>query len=374
MGKDPALDIQNLSKQYRRNSIVLRGLNLKIEASEIVALIGPSGSGKTTLLRTIAGFEQSQSGQIWIDGNPVVGKGLSVAPPHRSVGVVFQEHALFPHLTVRNNIGFGVSHERHKKRERVDQLMELFGITHLAERFPHQISGGQIQRVGIARALAPRPTLLLLDEPFNNLDASLRETILSEVRAVLKASATAALCITHIPHEAFAIADRIAVLDGGAIIQYCDARQLYRNPVDKYVARFFGPINVLPGRYHNAQIILEDKQSFMAPLEQKQFHARQEIEILIRPGDIEFFPTESEVYCSRQDMLLLHGRVAATRYYGHYQMVAIEVPDTFPDQQITVHTDPHLSLRAQQPVQIGLPLHKMKIAAAEQRNQAAGPT
>ena len=369
MGKNPALHIQNLSKQYGRHTIVLHNLNLKIEDKEIVALIGPSGSGKTTLLRTIAGFERSHNGQIWIAGKPVAGKGLSVAPPHRSVGVVFQEHALFPHLTVRDNIGFGLSHERHKnkKRETVDQLIELFGIAHLAERYPHQISGGQIQRVGIARALAPHPTLLLLDEPFNNLDASLRETILSEVQEVLKARSTAALCITHIPHEAFAIADRIAVLDRGEIIQYCEARQLYSNPVDKYVARFFGPINILSARYHDSHIVLKNKYAFK-PLEKERFRADQALEILIRPGDIEFFPTESEVYCNRQDILLLHGTVTATRYYGHYQMVGIELPDTFPHQQIIVHTDPLLSLRIQQPVQIGLPFHKMSIASAEQRN------
>ena len=283
--------------------------------------------------------------------------------------MVFQEHALFPHLTVHGNVSFGLRHQnRAARKARVADLLSLFGITHLADRYPHQISGGQIQRVGIARALAPHPKLLLLDEPFNNLDSSLRETILNEVRAALKETATSALCITHIPHEAFAIADRIAVLEHGTIIQYCEARELYSHPINRYVAQFFGTINVLSAHYHNTHLVFKNNHTLALSAEHTSALGtptpHQRVELLIRPNDIEFFPTESEVYCNRRDMLLLKGEIASTRYYGYYQVVQVRAIDAFPNREVTVHTDPSMTLATDQTVQIGLPLRKMRLETA----------
>ena len=218
-------------------------VSLGLLAGEIGVLIGPSGCGKTSLLRAIAGLERLANGRVAIDGEPLADatRRLHSAPEARRVGMVFQDYALFPHLSVARNVAFGIADRARTERERrVREVLELVGLAHAAERAPHQLSGGQQQRVALARALAPRPRLLLLDEPFSSLDIDLRERLAQELRAILKASATTALFVTHDQLEAFAVGDKIGVMHEGRLLQWDDAYTLYHRPVCRFVAGFIG--------------------------------------------------------------------------------------------------------------------------------------
>ena len=218
-------------------------VSLGLAAGEIGVLIGPSGCGKTSLLRAVAGLERLAQGRIAIDGEALAdaASGLHRAPEARRVGMVFQDYALFPHLSVARNVAFGIAHlPRDERERRVQAVLELVGLAHAAERAPHQLSGGQQQRVALARALAPKPRLLLLDEPFSSLDIDLRERLAQELRAILKASATTALFVTHDQLEAFAVGDKIGVMHEGRLLQWDDAYTLYHRPACRFVAGFIG--------------------------------------------------------------------------------------------------------------------------------------
>jgi iron(III) transport system ATP-binding protein len=228
--------------------VVVDGLSLALARGEIGCLLGASGCGKTTVLRAIAGFESLLAGSIELDGETVAGDGRELPPELRRVGVMFQDYALFPHLDVAANIGFGLRGlPRAARRARIDELLALVGLADEGGAFPHELSGGQQQRVALARALAPRPALLLLDEPFSNLDIDTRQRLALELRALLKAAGTTVLLVTHDQAEAFAIADRIAVMDRGRILQFDSAEGLYRRPADRFVAGFVGRGALVPG-------------------------------------------------------------------------------------------------------------------------------
>jgi iron(III) transport system ATP-binding protein len=214
-------------------------LDLELEAGAICCLLGPSGCGKTTALRCIGGFEPIASGTIAVDGHPVSAAGVHVPPERRRIGMVFQDFALFPHLSVERNVAFGVE-DANKGRERAARLLAAVGLEWAARRYPHELSGGQQQRVAVARALAPEPRLLLLDEPFSNLDAALREQLAADIRDILKAAGTSAVFVTHDQHEAFAMADRIAVMNEGRVQQVDSAYNLYHRPANRFVAGFIG--------------------------------------------------------------------------------------------------------------------------------------
>lgn len=215
---------------------------------EIGCLLGPSGCGKTTVLRAIAGFESLQDGRIVLGDRELSRSGYTAAPETRHVGVVFQDYALFPHLSVWDNIAFGVRKLlMSERKKRVDTLLSLVGLTSHARQYPHELSGGQQQRVALARALAPRPDLLLLDEPFSNLDVDLRERLALEVRDILKELGTTAVLVTHDQHEAFAIADHIGVMQNGEIVQWDNAYNLYHRPGNRFVADFIGQGVFTPG-------------------------------------------------------------------------------------------------------------------------------
>jgi iron(III) transport system ATP-binding protein len=219
--------------------------SLCVERGEVVALLGPSGCGKTTLLRLVAGFERPDAGAIEVAERAVSGPGTWVAPEQRRVGMVFQDYALFPHLTVAENVGFGVP--RRARSHRVPELLATVGLDGLGRRYPHELSGGQQQRVALARALAPEPELVLLDEPWSNVDPSLRETLRAEVSEIIRPLGVTVVLVTHDREEAFSLADRIALMRDGTVIQEGTAEELYFAPASRWAAEFVGAGNVLAG-------------------------------------------------------------------------------------------------------------------------------
>lgn len=234
------LDIRGLTKSFDGHA-VLHGIGLSVRSGALVALLGPSGSGKTTLLRVLCGFEHADAGNVEIDGRPVVGPGLHVPTEARRIGYVPQEGALFPHLSVADNIVFGLPRAQRRARHRVVELLELVGLpASYADRAPQQLSGGQQQRVALARALAPSPTLVMLDEPFSSLDAALRVETREAVRAALAATGATAVLVTHDQAEALSLGDEVAVLWGGKLMQKAPPEVVYRRPVSREIACFVG--------------------------------------------------------------------------------------------------------------------------------------
>jgi iron(III) transport system ATP-binding protein len=265
------------------------GLSFTVESGRILALLGPSGCGKTTTLRLIAGFETPDQGRIAIAGQTVADadRGIHVEPEARGVGVVFQDYALFPHLTIAQNVGFGLERtSRSERRTRVAQVLDLVSLTDFAERYPHELSGGQQQRVAVARALAPAPTLILLDEPFSNLDADLRAQMRDEVEKILRATGTTAIFVTHDQEEAFTIADQVGVLDQGRLEQVGAPEVIYHNPATPFVAEFVGAADFLPGLVSREGIVTEI--GVFGNLNGRALGSR--VRVMIRPDDVTFVP------------------------------------------------------------------------------------
>ncbi|WP_238346159.1 ABC transporter ATP-binding protein [Luteimonas saliphila] len=226
---------------------VVDHLSLSLARGTIGCLLGASGCGKTTVLRAIAGFEPLRAGRIELDGHVLSTTAATLPPERRGIGMMFQDYALFPHLDVAGNVGFGLAAQPRNVRDaRIAEVLALVGLPDRAGAYPHELSGGQQQRVALARALAPSPSLLLLDEPFSNLDIDTRERLAAELRAILHRTGTTALLVTHDQAEAFAMADAIGVMDRGRILQWADAQTLYRAPADRFVAGFVGRGCVLP--------------------------------------------------------------------------------------------------------------------------------
>ncbi len=254
------LDVVQLQVSYPdRARPSVDQVRLGLHAGEVGVLIGPSGCGKTTLLRAVAGLEQVSAGEIRLAQKVVSSVSQHVAPESRRIGMVFQDYALFPHLSVEDNVRFGLHHLSRTAREaRVREVLALVGLTSSAQRFPHELSGGQQQRVALARALAPQPQLLLLDEPFSNLDVELRERLALEVRGILKEAQTTALFVTHDQMEAFAIGDVIGVMSEGRLHQWDDAYTLYHRPATRFVAEFIGHGVFTPAtlREENGQVVV----------------------------------------------------------------------------------------------------------------------
>ena len=264
---------------------VFSDLSFELAAGDIGCLLGASGCGKTTALRVIAGFEPIKSGIITLQGREIASTRRSVPAEKRAIGMVFQDYALFPHLSVSDNIGFGLRARGGDRSERIDQLLELMGLSDYAQAFPHELSGGQQQRVALARALAPKPSLILLDEPFSNLDSELRERLGGQVRQWLKSQGTTALLVTHDQREAFAMADRVGLLHQGRLQQWDSPYNLYHRPADRYVASFVGEGVFIPGTVgEDGRVALEAGRSLGKPL--NPLPSGTAVDVLIRPDDI----------------------------------------------------------------------------------------
>jgi iron(III) transport system ATP-binding protein len=280
-----ALMIRNVNLSYQ-DGLIVDDVTLGLKPQELGCLLGPSGCGKSTLLRAIAGFQELDSGEIWLDNELLSTERHRIPPEERGVGMVFQDIALFPHLTVADNIAFGLTGwSETSQYQRIAELLDLIGLTGLGQRYPHELSGGQQQRVALARAMAPKPKLLLLDEPFSGLDTELRGRLASEVRTILKSDGICSLLVTHDQREAFDFADRIAVMHDGHICQFNTPFNLYHEPTDPFVAHFVGP-----GEMIDATI--EGPRSVSSPLglltndEDLEYPIDSDVQIFLRPDDL----------------------------------------------------------------------------------------
>jgi len=280
------LDFTDVTHAYERTP-VLKGVSFHVEPGMIACLLGASGCGKTTVLRCIAGFEPVQSGTVAVDRVVMSAKGFSIPPEKRRIGVVFQDYALFPHLTVAGNIAFGLRRAAPAERDaRVAGLLEMIGLSELGGKYPQELSGGQQQRVALARALAPRPQLLLLDEPFSNLDVEMRERLSLEVRDILKREHTTAVLVTHDQNEAFNIADMIGVMKDGRIEQWDTPYHLYHEPKTRYAAEFLGQGHFLPGTLlGDGRVRLGELGEFL-PDSALPWPAGTAVDVLLRPDDV----------------------------------------------------------------------------------------
>ncbi len=288
MNASDYLVIDNLSVNFS-SQIILNNLSLKLKAGDIGCLLGSSGCGKTTLLRCIAGFEKPQSGSIILNNRQLVTDHLFVAAEKRGIGMVFQDFALFPHLSVEENIAFGISNlDRISKQLRINEMLELVSLNDTRKRYPHQLSGGQQQRIGLARAMAPKPALLLLDEPFSSLDVELREQLAIDIRDILKKQNMSALMVTHDQQEAFTVADQTGLMYQGKIEQWGSPYDLYHKPINDYVAGFIGKGTILPGVVKDARHITTVlgmlSGQFEIPTECETSGC--EVKLLIRPDDV----------------------------------------------------------------------------------------
>lgn len=303
------ISCRRLSKSFGSVHAV-RDLSLEVEGGKVGALLGPSGCGKTTMLRLIAGLERPDAGTIHIGDRALNAQDTFVPPEKRRIGMVFQDYALFPHLGVAGNVAYGLG--RRPDRERVAEVLELVGLAHAAERPVHELSGGQQQRVALARALAPRPQLVLLDEPFSNLDAALRERLRDEVRAILVEAQVTALFVTHDQAEALSIADQVAVMRDGGIEQVGTPEQVYSRPGSRWVAGFLGEIEVLPGEAAEGRISCE-----LGSLPARNGE-QGPVDVLVRPESLAVGLTGP---AGSPD-----AEVVARRFYGHDQLLNLRLP------------------------------------------------
>jgi iron(III) transport system ATP-binding protein len=310
----PLLELADVHVAYRNKRIV-RNVSFALEEGSIGCLLGPSGCGKTTLLRAIAGFEPVTGGRIVLHGRTVSIPGYTLAPEARHIGMVFQDFALFPHLSVVDNVRFGLRGlSQAGRRVRARELLAMVGLSEYARYYPHQLSGGQQQRVALVRALAPRPQLLMLDEPFSSMDIELREALAGEVRGILKREGITAMLVTHDQHEAFAMADEIGVLQTGELQQWDTGYRLYHEPANRFVADFIGQGVLLPGRVLDGRQVSTELGVVRGRLPDGST-PESAVEVLIRPDDVIV-----------EEASALRGEVIDQAFRGSHFLYTLQLP------------------------------------------------
>ncbi|MER7482630.1 ABC transporter ATP-binding protein [Streptomyces sp. NPDC126510] len=310
-----ALHIEGLTKSYGTGEPVLRGLELTVPPGALAAVLGPSGCGKTTLLRIIAGFLQADAGTVRLGDRLLGGPGVHLPPERRHIGIVPQEGALFPHLSVARNVAFGLTGtDRAERRRRTEEMLQLVGLAGYGDRMPHELSGGQQQRIALARALAPRPQLVLLDEPFNALDNALRTGVRADVRAALRATGATAVLVTHDQQEALSTADLVAVVRDGQVAQCATPQDLYNRPADPWIADFVGDAVLLPGTVDTDGTALTALGPVRLATPPTGLHAGT---VLLRPEQLRLADVDSRD--------AVKGTVTEICYYGHDAMVTVSV-------------------------------------------------
>ena len=282
---NPVLNLKEVSIAYG-NNVVVNDVSLQLQKGEIGCFLGPSGCGKTTLLRAIAGFEPVKQGEILLDNTAVSSSNQHLAPEKRNIGMVFQDFALFPHLSVADNIAFGIRHlKRVEQQKRIQQLLDMVSLGDYGKRYPHELSGGQQQRIALIRALAPKPSLLLLDEPFSSMDVELRAELSTEVRDIIKHENITAILVTHDQNEAFIVADSIGVMKQGRLRQWANGYQLSHQPADAFVADFVGQGVFFDGEVINDEEIKTDLTTVKGKVPEGCL-ADCKVHVFIRPDDI----------------------------------------------------------------------------------------
>ena len=284
------MELDNISCSYNPSQPAVSDISLSATEGEIICLLGPSGCGKTTILRAIAGFEHVTVGEIRLNRQLVSSTTHHVPTEERRVGMVFQEYALFPHLSVEANITFGLHRlPADTRKERLRTMLQLVGLTGLEHRYPHELSGGQQQRVALARALAPNPVILLLDEPFSNLDPDMTEKMRKELYNLLRQTNTTAILVTHDHDEAFAMADQVAVLQEGSLVQCDTPETIYHLPSCPFVAEFVGQADFIPGVMQNGKVLTEIGEF----PNQGRYQGKPEVLVMVRPDDVQISPAET---------------------------------------------------------------------------------
>ena len=301
--RPPSVELHCVVKHFiHGDQADVQGLSLIVQHGELLVLLGPSGCGKTTTLRLIAGFEQPDGGTVRVAGQLMADKHRTVPPEKRGLGMVFQDYALFPHLTVAGNVAFGLHRlPRSERKQRVEEVLQMVGLGELADRYPHTLSGGQQQRVALARALAPQPSVILFDEPFSNLDAELRQQMRQEVRRILKESGSTAVFVTHDQQEALILGDRVAVMRRGYIEQVDTPDCIYHTPQTRFVADFLGAADFLPA--HVTAEGLQTEIGLLPPA--AALRSGQEVEVMVRPHDLRAEPAPAG-----------HGAIASAEFVG----------------------------------------------------------
>ncbi|MBM4122029.1 MAG: ABC transporter ATP-binding protein [Nitrospira sp.] len=306
------LELRKVTCVYEKGQSAIADISLSAREGEILCLLGPSGCGKTTTLRVIAGFEPVAAGEVYLGGRLVSSPDLLMPTEARRVGMVFQEYALFPHLRVTENIAFGLHHlPADQRHAQVQTMLSMIGLTGLERRFPHELSGGQQQRVALARALAQKPVILLLDEPFSNLDPDMTGRMREDLHNLLMHTKTTAVLVTHDHDEAFAMADRIAVLNNGRIEQFDTPEAIYHTPATPFVADFVGQADFIPGLVQNGKVVTEIGEF----PNQAGYQGGTKVVVMIRPDDVHIVPQEE---CS--------ARILARQFRGSENLYTIGLP------------------------------------------------
>ncbi|MDP3880547.1 MAG: ABC transporter ATP-binding protein [Dehalococcoidales bacterium] len=316
-----AVHCKELSKSFAGTPAV-DSVDLEVEEGGFLALLGPSGCGKTTLLRLIAGFETPDRGSVEIAGKPVSGRGIFVPPEKRRVGIVFQDYALFPHLSVGDNIAYGLNRSTDRK-SRVKEMLSLVGMRDYQSRMPHELSGGEQQRVAIARALAPGPEVLLLDEPFSNLDADLRSRIRSEIKSILARAGATVIFVTHDQEEALFMGDRVGVMNRGKLEQLDTPEAIFHTPATTFVAQFIGTADFLKGQIENGQVATEIGG---LPAYHK-LPQGTDVRVMIRPDFLDITPAEDGI-----------GEIVDRIFYGMHYIYRVRLPSGATIRSLQHHT------------------------------------